>query len=925
MRNTFCGTPEYMAPEIVDHKGYDRTVDIWSLGVILYEMLHGYSPFKAARSTSIYENILRGIYRIEDSISSEAQDLIRMILQVDPRKRPSLQAILHHRLLQKYNLTALAPRAAATPKHPTASSLTQQPPHPGPSPAHPSHPAPQQHSQAPTAATQTTISPGNTQTNTGKPPATTDDAAQQQRRQQQTTGRGELNGVSSDGRRVQGSEEAGGARGGVVDVQASYNQNHHLSYNHIGLTSTPSFFPGGQSKITISPRDASDPNSMGRGLANMNCMGEGWVDSTRCPSYHPQEQRGSGSQAPSMMRTSGLSYQAYPSNSESSRVIIHSHRENSDSNQIYLGGSLLSTSRPSSVQKYPGRDSRNSDNPNTAQYGEMPSRLGIQTNSTSQFMTYSITGNLPVQSPRSHTPAHLHQQEDQKITIPTHLQAIQPTFSAAPAQLASEPRTSDNSQTVSQRTAYSPLMGTHSNSARNKSNPPNNVLMGIARPALHKRVCSSSADFQKCGELSSATHYGWSLLPQSTNQTSYLGLKPHPEQSRVPDDKVHSAIPQPDTPVTRSVSSGIFNTLADFNKTITEGPNKTYQPLVSFTDKQATRKMSSIDLSRGHSPTPSVNSTTYVKREPGSSSYRELSINIPETSNHAYNQTFGSALHSVKVGMAAAGYSNAFPARNAQHTRNSSTAEYSLDGILPTVQYLGRVESPGHAYQRPLLSPSGAGNLQDVHNTSNTSILASNRSEIQRQPQIHLSRRDHISARQNPLLQSFGKWSHNTSDVAEGPRGSAKAVIPSHNILGDITNKAAANQSQRLRRNQSCLMAENSIPNTKIESNHEGPGASSQEQPQSGQLAEKTEKSSQTKTVVAETRPAPVSESTQGLKMRVQTQLCTNQHTGRTNILHTRLFEKQRPFSYNGVAAANPLSAPTGLGRSGLSGPKPDR
>ena len=266
-----------------------------------------------------------------------------------------------------------------------------------------------------------------------------------------------------------------------------------------------------------------------------------------------------------------------------------------------------------------------------------------------------------------------------------------------------------------------------------------------------------------------------------------------------------------------------------------------------------------------------------------------------------------------------------FGAREAHHTRNSSTAEYSLDGIMQTVQYVGKVESPGHMYQRPLLSPNGAGNFQDAHNTSNASISATNRSEIHRQAQIQLGRRDHVSSRQNPLLQSFGKWSQNTSDLAEGPRGSAKAVIPSHSILGDITNKLVANQSQRLRRNQSCLMVENSTPNMASEPSREMTAELSRGDGQPELTSQRMEKNQITKPITVEMKPGVASQSTQGLKMRVQTQLCTNQHTGRTNILHTRLFEKQRPFSYTGVPTANPLAAPTGLGRTGLSGMKPDR
>lgn len=97
---TPCGTPLYMAPEVLRRKGYDHTVDLWSLGVVLYKMLCGYPPFREDNEAQLFNKILNADFdfpeRDWDSVSSSAKDLITRLLVVTPSKRYSCSEVLNH-------------------------------------------------------------------------------------------------------------------------------------------------------------------------------------------------------------------------------------------------------------------------------------------------------------------------------------------------------------------------------------------------------------------------------------------------------------------------------------------------------------------------------------------------------------------------------------------------------------------------------------------------------------------------------------------------------------------------------------------------------------------------------------------------------------------------------------------------------------
>ncbi len=101
VRTTVCGTYEYMPPEIVNEKFHTNKVDIWALGILLYEMIHGRAPFRATSLKEIKRQINSKEISLDKNISEDTKDLLFSLLAPKLKDRYDIESLLKHKALVK--------------------------------------------------------------------------------------------------------------------------------------------------------------------------------------------------------------------------------------------------------------------------------------------------------------------------------------------------------------------------------------------------------------------------------------------------------------------------------------------------------------------------------------------------------------------------------------------------------------------------------------------------------------------------------------------------------------------------------------------------------------------------------------------------------------------------------------------------------
>ncbi|EGT33123.1 hypothetical protein CAEBREN_21311 [Caenorhabditis brenneri] len=119
--NTFCGTLQFMAPEVVEEKNYDHSVDIWSLGAMTSELLTGRRLFGDKSESVVERKIVEGDFRLPWSISKKAKSLINRLLIIEPLNRATLEEIKMSDFFRAFSWERIANKQVEPPFKPNVT------------------------------------------------------------------------------------------------------------------------------------------------------------------------------------------------------------------------------------------------------------------------------------------------------------------------------------------------------------------------------------------------------------------------------------------------------------------------------------------------------------------------------------------------------------------------------------------------------------------------------------------------------------------------------------------------------------------------------------------------------------------------------------------------------------------------------------
>ncbi len=132
MLNDRCGTLDYLPPEMIEGKPHDEAVDIWSLGVLLYEFLVGRPPFETPSHKETYARITRTQidWPPTNIVSPDARDLISKLLVYEPAKRLALDSVIAHPWIRAHTVRkdpSVVPEKASIPEKASVQNFSPIP------------------------------------------------------------------------------------------------------------------------------------------------------------------------------------------------------------------------------------------------------------------------------------------------------------------------------------------------------------------------------------------------------------------------------------------------------------------------------------------------------------------------------------------------------------------------------------------------------------------------------------------------------------------------------------------------------------------------------------------------------------------------------------------------------------------------------